>query len=251
MKIQQIRNATLLIEYAGTRFLIDPALSKKGTYPAFPNSIRQELKNPLVNLPISIREILNVDAVIITHLHLDHFDEEAKKLLPKGIKIFVQNTADYDSLQADGFTNLEILTCATLYCGIHLSKTPGQHGSGSLAIQMGHVCGVVFQHPSEKTLYLAGDTIWYARINEVIQTYHPAIIVTNNGDNRLNDTPLVMGASDLLHLHQAIPHALLIANNMEAYNHWTLSREELRNFTIQNGFSSQVIIPANGETITL
>jgi L-ascorbate metabolism protein UlaG (beta-lactamase superfamily) len=35
MQITQVRNATLLIDYAGTRFLIDPMLAAKGTLPAF------------------------------------------------------------------------------------------------------------------------------------------------------------------------------------------------------------------------
>lgn len=35
MKITQVRNATLLIHYAGTRFLIDPMLAPKGSYPGF------------------------------------------------------------------------------------------------------------------------------------------------------------------------------------------------------------------------
>lgn len=30
MKIQQIRNATIIIEYAGKRFLVDPMLGEKG-----------------------------------------------------------------------------------------------------------------------------------------------------------------------------------------------------------------------------
>lgn len=29
MKIQQIRNATIIIEYAGKKFLVDPMLGKK------------------------------------------------------------------------------------------------------------------------------------------------------------------------------------------------------------------------------
>ena len=33
MKITQIRNATLIIEYAGKRFLIDPMLGPKGSFP--------------------------------------------------------------------------------------------------------------------------------------------------------------------------------------------------------------------------
>ncbi len=48
MKIQQIRNATLLIEYAGTRLLVDPFLAEKGTYPGFEGTANSHLFNPLV-----------------------------------------------------------------------------------------------------------------------------------------------------------------------------------------------------------
>lgn len=36
MNITQIRNATMHLNYGGTRFLIDPMLSAKGTWPGFP-----------------------------------------------------------------------------------------------------------------------------------------------------------------------------------------------------------------------
>jgi L-ascorbate metabolism protein UlaG (beta-lactamase superfamily) len=65
MKIQLLRNATIVVEYAGKKFLIDPMLAEKGTYPPFPNSPRQDQKNPLVSLPTSIDNIIqNIDAVI-------------------------------------------------------------------------------------------------------------------------------------------------------------------------------------------
>lgn len=89
MNIQQIRNATVVIEYAGKKFLIDPILAKKGAYPPYPNSLRQDQNNQLVSLPTSIDQLINVDAVIVTHLHVDHFDEVAKDVLPKAIKMFV------------------------------------------------------------------------------------------------------------------------------------------------------------------
>lgn len=38
MKIQQIRNATIIIEYAGKRFLVDPMLGGKGSFAPFPFS---------------------------------------------------------------------------------------------------------------------------------------------------------------------------------------------------------------------
>ena len=79
MNIHQIRNATIVVEYAGKKFLIDPMLAEKGTYPPFPNSPRQDQNNPLVSLPTSIDNIIkDIDAVIVTHLHYDHWDVTVK-----------------------------------------------------------------------------------------------------------------------------------------------------------------------------
>jgi L-ascorbate metabolism protein UlaG (beta-lactamase superfamily) len=58
MKIQLIRNATIVVEYAGKKFLIDPMLAEKGAYPPFPNAPRQDQNNPLVSLPTSIDDII-------------------------------------------------------------------------------------------------------------------------------------------------------------------------------------------------
>ena len=35
MRIKQVRNATLRVDYAGTKFLIDPYLARKEAYPGF------------------------------------------------------------------------------------------------------------------------------------------------------------------------------------------------------------------------
>lgn len=35
MKITQVRNATLLLDYSGTRFLINSMVSAKGAFPGF------------------------------------------------------------------------------------------------------------------------------------------------------------------------------------------------------------------------
>ena len=104
MNIQQIRNATLVVEYAGKKFLIDPMLAEKGAYPPFPNAPRQDQNNPLVELPTSVDNIIkDVDAVIVTHLHYDHWDEAAKEVLPKDIKLFSQNEEDATEIRNAGF----------------------------------------------------------------------------------------------------------------------------------------------------
>jgi L-ascorbate metabolism protein UlaG (beta-lactamase superfamily) len=253
MKIQLLRNATIVVEYAGKKFLIDPMLAEKGTYPPFPSSPRQDQNNPLVSLPTSIDNILqNIDAVIVTHLHLDHWDDAAKKVLPKEIKMFAQNEKDAMEIRNAGFKNVEVLQEDTVFKGVQIIKTKGEHGRGGILKRTGLVCGIVFKHSAEKTSYITGDTVWYEAVQEVIFKRTPEIIVANAGDNQFFEGgSLVMGKDDVYEVYKAAPKAKIIAVHMEAVNHWALSREQLKRFINEKGITSNVLVPDDGESYTL
>jgi hypothetical protein len=59
---------------------------------------------------------------------------------------------------------------------------------------------------------------------------------------------LIMGKEDIHEVHKAAPNAMVISVHMEAVNHWTLSREELKNFSKEKGFSSHILVPEDGES---
>lgn len=255
MELQQIRNATMIVQYAGKQFLIDPMLAEKGAYPPMPNPAShapEGVQNfPLTDLPVSTEKVVNVDAVIVTHTHPDHWDEAAIKILPKDIKIYSQNEGDATNIRNAGFLNVEVLQEDTDFEGIQLIKTRGEHGRGDILKIAGDVCGVVFKHPSEKTLYIAGDTVWYDAVQEVINTQKPEIIVVNAGDNQfIQGGSLVMGKDDVFEVYKTSPNAKIIAVHMDAVNHWTLSREELKSYADEKGFSSNILIPDDGESYT-
>jgi L-ascorbate metabolism protein UlaG (beta-lactamase superfamily) len=253
MKIQLIRNAIIVVEYAGKKFLIDPMLAEQGTYPPFPNAPRQDQNNPLVGLPTSIEKIIrNTDAVIVIHLHIDHWDDAAKKALPKDIKMFAQNEEDAAEIQSAGFQNVGVLQEDTVFDGIQLIKTKGQHGRGEILKRLGLISGIVFKHPTEKTSYIAGDTVWYDAVQRVIDMHAPDIIVVNAGDNQFFEGgSLVMGKDDFYEVHKAAPNAKIIAVHMEAVNHWALSREELKGFVNEKEIMSNVLVPDDGDSYTL
>lgn len=251
MKITQIRNATIIIEYANKKFLIDPMLSDKRTLPPFGKNSRSDDRNPLVDLPFDIKTILDVDAVILTHLHADHFDQKAVEVLSKEIPIFVQNEVDYDKMIQDGFRNVNILDTSSSFEGIELIKTPGQHGEWNEAQlkRLGPVCGVVFRAEQEKVLYLTGDTIWYEPVEQALLNYKPEVVIANAGANSIGDYRLIMGTEDILCIHQTLPEVQIIATHMEDVNHWTLSRKQLRVFAKEHKFSELLFIPLNGESV--
>ncbi|KRG10811.1 MBL fold metallo-hydrolase [Staphylococcus sp. NAM3COL9] len=252
MKINHIRNATSVIEYANNRFLIDPMLGEKGSFEAFPNSPRQEQGNTIVDLPMSIDEIIyNIDAIILTHLHLDHFDEVAQQVLDKDIQVFVQNENEANQVRNVGFENVEVLTEHITFNGIKLIKTPGEHGRGEIIETMGPVCGVVFEHESEQKLYVSGDTVWYSKIQKVINNYKPEIIIVNGGDNQFyNGSSLIMNGYDIYQVSKEAPNSKIIVVHMEAVNHWNLSRDSLKELTTELNMESQVLIPDDGDYYT-
>lgn len=257
MKLQQIRNATIIIDYAGKRFLVDPMLSPKGAFPAFPGTVNDHLSNPLVELPIPMEEILAVDAVIVTHTHADHWDEPAKQLVPKGKTLFVQNERDAAEIRAAGFTDVRLLGVDSEFESITLTKTAGQHGSDEIMASpagelLGEVCGVVFRHPDEKTVYLAGDTVWNQYVEDSLARHQPDVAILNAGDARVPGLgSIIMGKRDVYEVHKAVPQATLVATHMESVNHATLSRDELRAFAEEKGMADRLLVPEDGEICSL
>lgn len=256
MKLKQIRNATIIITYANKRFLIDPLLAAKGTYPPFPMTHNQHLNNPTVDLPVPIEEILDVDAVIVTHNHLDHLDPAAIEVLPKNIKVFTQNKDEAKQMKEAGFTNVEILLeTGNMIDEIKLIKTPTQHYSDKSLIDLyqqlnftHEACGVIFSHSSEKQLYIMGDTVLYDDIKSVLEKFIPDVIVINAGNAQLVDGRyLIMSKEEIKEVSKIASNAQLMATHMEGVNHAMLSRKELREYSEQKGFSDRLSIPADGE----
>ncbi|MDA5241556.1 MBL fold metallo-hydrolase [Agrobacterium radiobacter] len=255
VKITQIRNATLHIVYGGVRFLVDPMLSDRHSWPGFEGSVNSEERNPLVHLPMTKEEIIDVDAVIVTHLHEDHWDEEARKVLPKTLPIFAQNDADASIIRGQGFSDVRVLSGTSDFNGVQLVKTGGRHGTEAhyarIGNLLGEACGVVFKKAELKTVYLAGDTIWHERVAAALKTHRPDVAILNTGYAMVLgiDGGIIMGTQDVLSVHKAAPETRLIASHMEAVNHCTVSRADLRAFARANGFADKLRTPGDGETI--
>ena len=257
--IQQIRNATVKISYGDTVLLVDPMLAAKGAYPGFPDTYRSELRNPLVELPFDAAQVLDgVDAVLLTHTHLDHWDVAAQAAIPKQMPMFVQHQADADLLRGQGFKDVRILPAQASFGGVSISRVGAQHGSAAmfavepLATLLGSVMGLVFEKPGQPTIYLAGDTVWNGQVQQTITQYHPEVIVLNTGDARVKgfDTGIIMGTEDTARVHALAPAARIVAVHMDAVNHMTVSRAELRRYVTEKAIQDSVLIPEDGQTLT-
>jgi L-ascorbate metabolism protein UlaG (beta-lactamase superfamily) len=248
--IQLLRNATVTFSFGGKTFLVDPFFSGKATLDPIPWT--NETRNPTVDLPLNetaLRSIVDsTDAVILTHLHPDHWDVAAQELIPKNIPLVCQKQ-DAETLKAQGFTTLHTAD-NPLISGIEIIRTAAQHGLGELAEKMAPVSGYIlkFEH---RTVYITGDTVWYSGVKDVINEHQPDIVVVNAGSAQFQfGEPITMNAADVIKVARAIkPTARVVVAHMEAINHCYLKRSELKEQLKKSGLEEKCYVPEDGETI--
>lgn len=90
VKYEFIRNATARLHYAGRVFLLDPMLSIKGAFRPFAGIA----PNPVVDLPTAVDDVVEgIDAVVVSHLHPDHVDDAAVRILSTDLPVYTPLTA--------------------------------------------------------------------------------------------------------------------------------------------------------------
>ncbi len=250
MIIQQIRNATLKIQYGGIVFLIDPWLQDQGTgFSA--KAVRPEMqgvKCPMNGLPERPESILrDVHYCLITHLHFDHFSVD---YLPMDLKIIAQNTKDASAIKEMGFEWVEAFENEQMTIeNVTIHKTKAIHGdSEDVVKKMGEVCGYVFESPGEKRLYLAADTIYCTEVERTIAKYRPEVIILNCCEATTPLGRLIMNLSDIEKVCRKAPQAQVIASHLGSVNHALLTSEDIKRFA-QEQRQTQILVPADGECI--
>jgi L-ascorbate metabolism protein UlaG (beta-lactamase superfamily) len=250
MNYTLLRNATALLSFGGSRFLIDPMLDPARARPPVGNTPNQK-PNPLVDLPDGWETTIAApDALVVTHLHKDHFDDTAGEYLDHGLPVFGQ-PEDVERLDGYGFRDMRPVTGTAELGDVRITRTPGRHGTGEIGRLMAPVSGFVFDAPNETRVYLAGDTIWCAEVAEAIAAHRPDVIVLNaSGARFLEGDPIVMTAEDIAEVHRTAPETLLIVVHLEAINHCLETRSYYRDRLPELGVAmDRVRIPEDGESV--
>ncbi|HET8754521.1 MAG TPA: MBL fold metallo-hydrolase, partial [Solirubrobacteraceae bacterium] len=224
---------------AGT-LLVDPMLDAAGARPPVPDTPSPR-PNPLVDLPEPAEAVVaGSDAVLVTHLHQDHLDATAIRLLPKERPLFCA-PGDAGALRDHGFVDLRPVEDTLDWDGVPIARTGGVHGP--LGPSPGFVIG---------SLYLAGDTIWCDEARAAIDAHRPGVIVVNAGGARfLEGGPLVMTADDVVAVARYASDARVIAVHLEAINHCLQTRAELRARLDEEGLTGRVLVPEDGTDVPL
>lgn len=257
MKIHQIRNATILIEFGDIRLLVDPMLSDRGMLPPL-RLFKMRGRNPTVSLPKNAQELVDsATHCIITHCqrgHFDHLDEAAMKWLRKTQLPVFCTPRDEPFLASKGINMVPLRRDDAepqLFLGGTIQTTPCRHGRGFVGKFMEHGVGYVIRIPGQPSLYLTGDTILTDAVLEVVKQHSPDGIVAPAGGARFDiGKEIIMNAQDVITLAQLTP-ATVIANHVEAISHCPISRADIQSAAMSAGLTERIIAPNDGAFVSL
>lgn len=159
-QITWIGHASFLIQLRGCNLLIDPVLSSRRI---------GKLKR-FVPPGLTLEQLPEIHALLVTHEHPDHLDEWTVRRLPvttpvvapKGLGAFFHRRGLKDVVELDWWQNTE-LAAAAQDDPVAVTLTPARHGpSGSGRFERaGALCGGFVVENSSHAVYHSGDTAFF------------------------------------------------------------------------------------------
>ncbi|QAY94282.1 MULTISPECIES: MBL fold metallo-hydrolase [unclassified Pseudomonas] len=253
MKIQQIRNATIIVEIGLYRILVDPMMARKDALPPL-RLFGARQRNPIVELPDSTPAVLNaVTHCLITHCqkgHFDHLDRAAKKWLRDRQIPVICSPHDAPHLAKQGL-NIQPLPenheQPNLFLGGTIRTIKCTHGKGLIGKLMEHGVGYFIEMPGEPSLYLAGDTILTPTIRDFVLHHQPQVSVVPAGGAQFDfGDDIIMGIDEVVEFTR-LKRGTVVANHMEAVSHCPVTRPALAKAGKLAGIDQRLRIPADGE----
>jgi L-ascorbate metabolism protein UlaG (beta-lactamase superfamily) len=256
MRITLLRNATLVVEGAEQRLVVDPSLAPPRRWPPLSLIRSRPALNPTVPLPDGSRKRLaGITGALVTHFrlgHADHLDAQGKRLLAgAGVPTACQ-PPDAGALRRAGIDAHPVSPGETIsLLGGELTSVPALHGRGLVGRLMGPGFGFLLRLPGEPSLYLSGDTVLTDDVRATLERKRPDIAILHSGGAQLDiGSPILMTLEEQLEFVRLAP-GRVIAVHLEALDHCGITRAKLRDALEAAGALDYVDIPADGETISV
>lgn len=132
---------------------------------------------------------------------------------------------------------------------IKITAIPSLPGKGWITKFMANGVGYLINFRDEPNIYISGDTVLTKDVKNVIKIFKPEITVVASGMASLDvGNPKLMKMEEILKFVKMSPKKV-ICNHLEALNHCSLKRSELKQKLKDLKLIDKVWIPIDGETM--
>lgn len=261
-----VGNATVLLRYGNLTVLTDPNFLHRGQHAYLGYGLVSARRH---DPAIDVRDLPPLDAIVLSHLHGDHWDRVAERHLDRDLPVLTTPHAS-KKLHRKGFSRavgLRTWQRHTLVAGdvqVVVTSMPGEHAPVVARRLLPPVMGSVLEFgsvggPVERRLYISGDTLFVDALREIPRR-HPDL---HAGVVHLGGTRLPAGArlpfgltvtmdgrqgADLVEL-LALPKVVPV--HFDDYTVFASPLGDFRDEATRRGFGERVVYVDRGETVTL
>ncbi|HEY0168729.1 MAG TPA: MBL fold metallo-hydrolase [Jatrophihabitans sp.] len=255
-----IGTATTLIRYGDFTLLTDPNFLHQGqrAYLGYGLTAKR-----LTAPALTLEQLPELDLIVLSHLHGDHWDRQAQRGLDRQVPIITTPHAS-KRLQLRGFTRatgLRTWGSSELIKGdtrLRVTSMPGRHAPGLLRRVLPPVMGSLLEfgslsRPVQLRMYLTGDTLFVDDLREIPVRY-PVIdaAVLHLGGTRLPGGLMVtMDAVQGADLVELVKPGLAIPVHYDDYRLFRSPLADFRAEVERRGLTGSVRFVDRGETVAL
>ncbi|MBP0462244.1 MBL fold metallo-hydrolase [Streptomyces montanisoli] len=260
--VRFIGNATLLIRYGPLTLLTDPNFLHKGSHAYLGHGLTSRR---LTEPALGIGELPDLDAVLLSHMHGDHWDRVARRGLDRSLPVITTPHAARRLRRLHGFRE----ACAlrdwqnhTLTHGgsaVHITALPARHARGGLLnAVLPPVMGSMLEFgpaggPTRLRLYVSGDTMPFDGLAEIGRRFPTAdLAVLHLGGTQLPGGLIVtMTGRQGAELAARLRPRLVLPVH---YGDYTVMKSPLSDFlgeTERLGLADRVVPCGHGQGMTL
>ncbi|WP_202079855.1 MBL fold metallo-hydrolase [Caldalkalibacillus salinus] len=267
VKFTWVGGPTFLLEVGDLRILTDPVFGEGDlAFIMTDDPATGEALAPVKrHVPFKKVNIEEVDLVLLSHLHSDHFDLAAESQLPQTIPMIV-SSYDAPKLKARGYEKVQVLdwwqACPLYKNGaeVTLTAVPARHAhSDHLNRDLGVVNGYWLSCTNRSTpythnIYWTGDTVWFEGMRNISHKLgKPDVLVPHMGAEGEAGPlgRLTLNASDTVKMMQWFNPHFLIPIHHHTFSHYVESVEVLFDLLSDLKQRERVVILEEGKSMIL
>ncbi|MEH1099433.1 MBL fold metallo-hydrolase [Micromonospora sp. CPCC 205561] len=253
-----IGTATTVLRIGGFTLLTDPNFLHRGQRAYLGKGLWSRRRT---DPALRIAQLPSLDAVVLSHLHGDHFDRVARRELDRELPIVTTPAAErklrrWGFRAAEGLPTWNSRELRRDGETLRLTSMPGKHGPGALDRLLPDVMGTMIDLERDGArqfrLYVTGDTLNRPMLAHIPERY-PDIdaMLIHLGGTRIAGILLTMDARQGADLAELVRPKLTVPIH---YDDYPVFRSPLGHFVAEarrRGFAGSVRTIARGETAPL
>lgn len=252
-----VGTATVIISYGGFTVLTDPNFLHAGDHVHLGYGLTSER---LTNPAIEIEDLPDLDFVLLSHLHGDHFDRVAEAKLNKALPIVTTgHAARY--LEGKGFRppvaldTWEDIVVRKGEAWVRVTAMPGTHAPGPLRRVLPPVMGSMLEfgeagedEPRLRT-YISGDTLIHDALKEIPERYPEIdLALLHLGGTRVLGIMVTMDGKQGVEAMETVDPKTAIPIHYNDYAAFESPLEDFKRAVNEAGLQDRVRYLAHGET---